>query len=312
MDLLDRFLGHDAWTTRKLLVICQGLSDEQLDHPFDIGHRTVRATLEHVVRNVEVWTDLMAGRPASASHGKSIPELIARGDRAFLELRAVARNVAERGAWDDYFLDTLDDPPVGKTLGGGIAHLITHSMHHRAQLLYMLRRLGLNRLPEGDVLSWEQQTLRVCLRPVVEADLDELFEHQCDPVAGQMAAFPSRDREAFMMHWARLLADAKVVVRTIIAGDKVAGNVLCWEHSGEMLVGYWLGRRFWGQGVATRALTDFVSLIPTRPLHARVAKHNLASIRVLQKCGFRVTGEGRAAAPTGGEAVDELIYSLVE
>jgi len=157
MDLLDRLLGHDAWTTRQLLLIGQGLTDEQLDRDFDIAHRTVRATFVHIIRNVEVWPQLMAGRPPRESLGRSVPELIARFDRAAAKLAAVARDVAQRDAWNGHFLDVLDNPPVEKTLGGGIAHVITHSMHHRAQLVYMLRKLGISGLPEGDVLSWERQ-----------------------------------------------------------------------------------------------------------------------------------------------------------
>ena len=56
MDLLDRLLGHDFWTTRKLLLLAERLTDEQLDQEFDIGPRTVRGTLRHIVRNVEVWS----------------------------------------------------------------------------------------------------------------------------------------------------------------------------------------------------------------------------------------------------------------
>lgn len=160
MDLLDRLLQHDAWTTRKLLSLCRGLTDEQLDRDFDIGHRTVRATLRHVIRNVEVWSDLMAGQPVRTepgAEGTSIPALIARLDLAHAHLQKVARAVAQRSGWDEKWLDTLDDPPKEKTYGGAIAHVITHSMHHRAQLLYLLRRLGVQNLPEGDVLSWERQ-----------------------------------------------------------------------------------------------------------------------------------------------------------
>ena len=151
----------------------------------------------------------------------------------------------------------------------------------------------------------------VHLREVIEADLAELFEHQRDPVACEMAAFPPRDWEAFTAHWQKILADHNVVKRTILLGSEVAGNAVCWKQAGEQLVGYWLGRRFWGQGVASRALSEFVSAIPTRPLHAHVAKTNVASIRVLEKCGFQVTGESRTAAPTGGEAVEEIVYSLL-
>jgi RimJ/RimL family protein N-acetyltransferase len=310
MDLLDRLLGHDAWTTRQLLLRCQELTDEQLDREFDIAHRSLRATLLHIIRNVEVWPQLMAGRPAVESSGRSVSDLIARFDRAAADLAEVARSVARRDAWDGRFLDTLDDPPVEKSLGGGIAHVITHSMHHRAQLLYMLRRLGVKDLPEGDVLSWEQQIGPVSLRDVAEADLAEFFEHQRDPVANEMAAFPPREREAFLAHWRKILADENVIKRTILLGSEVAGNVVCWEHEQKWFVGYWLGRDFWGRGVATRALSAFAESISTRPLHAHVATSNVASIRVLEKCGFQVSGESRAAAPTGGEMVNELIYLL--
>lgn len=157
MNLLDRLLGHDAWTTRRLLECCAGLDDEQLDREFDIGPRTVRATLAHVIRNMEAWTDLMRGVPVRAGGGTSLPELTARLDAAGADLAAVARDVAARGAWDEEWTDVLDDPPTRKTFGGAIAHVITHSMHHRAQALYMLRRLGVAGLPEGDVLSWENR-----------------------------------------------------------------------------------------------------------------------------------------------------------
>jgi len=162
MDLLDRLLGHDTWTTRQLLRCCRGLTDAELDREFDIGHRTVRATLLHIIRNVEVWSDLMGGQPVRADpgagpQGRSVSALIARLDRAAADLASVARAVARRGGWDERWVDTLDSPPAEKTYGGGVAHIITHSMHHRSQLLYMLRRLGVEGLPEGDVLSWERQ-----------------------------------------------------------------------------------------------------------------------------------------------------------
>jgi uncharacterized damage-inducible protein DinB len=79
-------------------------------------------------------------------------------------LSNVAHDVAKRDGWDETWLDVLDDPPARKTYGGAIAHVITHSMHHRAQLLWMLRHLGVRGLPEGDVLSWERQ-FRATERP---------------------------------------------------------------------------------------------------------------------------------------------------
>ena len=74
------------------------------------------------------------------------------------DLARVARSVAERGAWDERWVDSLDDPPTEKSYGGTIAHIITHSMHHRAQIIWMLHRLGIEDVPEGDVLGWERTT----------------------------------------------------------------------------------------------------------------------------------------------------------
>jgi uncharacterized damage-inducible protein DinB len=165
VDILDRLLGHDAWTTRQLLLGCRELSDEQLDRQFDIGHRSIRATLLHMIRNMEVWTDLIANQPVRddagvAAVGQTVDGLLRRLDIVAVELANVSRRIASENRLDDCFVDHLDEPPTHKTYGGTIVHVITHSMHHRAQLLYMLRKLGLRDLVEGDVLSWEAQLHR--------------------------------------------------------------------------------------------------------------------------------------------------------
>ena len=101
-----------------------------------------------------------------------------------------------------------------------------------------------------------------------------------------MADFPARDREAFDVHWARILADDTLTKKTIVFEEQVAGNAVSWSQDGRRLVGYWLGKEFWGKGLATRALAELVDELGTRPLHAYVAKTNIGSIRVLEKCGF--------------------------
>lgn len=163
MDLLDRLLGHDAWTTRLVLLRCGELSDDQLHRRFDLGHGTVHATLVHLIGNVRDWTDLMAGQPVAADdagrRGLSVADLLARHDAAAADFAALARRVRNEGRYQETWVDTLDEPPTAKTYGGAVAHVLTHNMHHRGELLHMLTRLGLPDLPEGDVLSWEQ-TLR--------------------------------------------------------------------------------------------------------------------------------------------------------
>ena len=85
--------------------------------------------------------------------------------------------------------------------------------------------------------------------------------------------------------------------QTILLDGQVAGNIGSWPQDGVRLVGYWIGKEYWGKGVATRALAAFLHLVNERPLHAHVARHNIGSIRVLEKCGFsldRVDGKDLA------------------
>ena len=162
MDLLDRLLGHDSWTTRQLLDLAGTLDDKQLDQEFDIGHRTVRRTFAHVIWNIECWTGLMQGkvvrsRPAS---NQSLSMLKERHEVASSEFLQFARKVVDEDRLDHTFWDTLDDPAKEKSLGGVIVHLATHGMHHRSHLLFMMRRLGVEKLPEGDALSWDSSLTR--------------------------------------------------------------------------------------------------------------------------------------------------------
>jgi len=148
------------------------------------------------------------------------------------------------------------------------------------------------------------------LREVLEDDLPVFFEHQRDPESVEMAAFPPREREAFFEHWHRIMGDDSLVAKTIVSDDEVAGNIGSWEHDGKRLVGYWLGREFWGRGLATRALTEFVEELTVRPLYAEVAATNVGSIRVLEKCGFTVVGTTIEEDETFGK-VELLVMKLV-
>jgi RimJ/RimL family protein N-acetyltransferase len=148
------------------------------------------------------------------------------------------------------------------------------------------------------------------LRDVIETDLPTFYEQQLDPEATEMADFPARTRDAFMAHWTKIMADPSVQVQTILFNGEVAGNIVCFEQLGEREVGYWLGKEYWGKGIATLALEEFLKAIETRPLYAHVAKHNIGSRRVLEKCGFRVAGEDRFFSTIFGRNIEEYILTL--
>jgi RimJ/RimL family protein N-acetyltransferase len=141
------------------------------------------------------------------------------------------------------------------------------------------------------------------LRDVERTDLDTLYEHQLDPEASVMAGFPSRDHDAFMSHYEGIMADPNLVLLAIVADGDLAGSLACFPDVGKRAIGYWIGRSFWGRGIATEALRVFLRDFPERPLYAWVFETNVASVRVLEKCGFEPADD--AAVEPG-----ELLFRL--
>lgn len=146
------------------------------------------------------------------------------------------------------------------------------------------------------------------LRDVVEDDLEIFFQHQRDAEAAAMAAYPMRGRDAFMTHWrTNVLGNAANITRTMLVDGNVAGYIGSWTQDNQRLVAYWIGREYWGRGVASWALDEFLRAHKRqRPMHAYVAQANTRSIRVLEKCGFEQVGE----PATGTDGVTELLMRL--
>jgi RimJ/RimL family protein N-acetyltransferase len=151
----------------------------------------------------------------------------------------------------------------------------------------------------------------VDLRPVTDADVEVFYEQQLDPEARRVAVFPLRDHETFTAHWReRILADEANHAWTIVADGDVAGHMLCFERDGKREVGYWLGRDYWGRGIATAALAALLRKVTVRPLYAYVVRSNVGSIRVLEKCGFTTIGSERHLDELTGEEIDEALLEL--
>ena len=149
-----------------------------------------------------------------------------------------------------------------------------------------------------------------------ETDLPIFFQQQLDKEANFMAAFVSRDpndRDAFMKHWAKILADKDNKIKTVVFDGQVAGHVASYtdREFGKPEVTYWIGREYWGRGIATSALSEFLRREEkNRPIYARAVKDNVASIRVLEKCGFKAIGKETSFANGRNQEVEELIMQL--
>jgi RimJ/RimL family protein N-acetyltransferase len=150
--------------------------------------------------------------------------------------------------------------------------------------------------------------MRITLRDYIDAHIPILYQFQLDEEATEMAAFPARSWEQFSAHAERIRRDPAVIARTVLADGDVVGSIGSYEQDGRRFVGYWIGREYWGRGIATEALRQLLALDPTRPIYAYVATHNTGSIRVLEKCGFVVTHDDASSGIDDG--VEEVLLVL--
>jgi len=153
----------------------------------------------------------------------------------------------------------------------------------------------------------------VVLRDVTESDLHIFFEQQLDSDANHMAAFTGKDptdRAAFDARWEKIFNSAEIIMLTIEFEGQVAGVVGSYVMFDDLEVTYWLGKAYWGKSIATTALQQFLQIQQIRPIHARAAKDNSASIRVLEKCGFVLVREEKGFANAREEEIAEVVMTL--
>lgn len=159
MDLLDRLLGHDRWTTTRLLELSRDLTDARLDQEFDIGRRTLRDTYEHMIFNVAAWTGQMTGQPPDdARDDQTVGGFLRRHERNYEAFAALCRHLHDEGRLDDTFVDRHG---ITQSFGATIAQIILHNHGHRTEILHILQRLGVKDLPDGDPQEWEHMTHRI-------------------------------------------------------------------------------------------------------------------------------------------------------
>jgi RimJ/RimL family protein N-acetyltransferase len=154
--------------------------------------------------------------------------------------------------------------------------------------------------------------MQIVLREVHDSDLPVFFRQMNDPEALHLAAFTPKDpadRDAFDAHWKRIRASDDVQ-RTILADGDVVGSAAVYGEPGEREVTYWIDRAYWGRGIATAALRELVAQVPERPLYSRAAADNAGSLRVLEKCGFRVTARASGYANARGAEIEEFVLTL--
>ncbi|OQP62228.1 GNAT family N-acetyltransferase [Niastella populi] len=152
------------------------------------------------------------------------------------------------------------------------------------------------------------------LRKTEIADLEQLFQFQIDEEAVFMAGFMSKgydDKNAYIEKYKKFLSDPTINMRTIWLNESIVGSVAKYEMDGHAEITYWIDKKYWGQGIATRALNEFLNLEITRPIFGHAAFDNAGSQRVLEKCGFVMTGTDRGFALARNQVIEEFVYKLM-
>ena len=99
-------------------------------------------------------------------------------------------------------------------------------------------------------------------------------------------------------------------MQTIIVENSIAGSISKFEMEGEAEITYWIDKKFWSKGVATKALKEFLKNEKTRPIFGRVAFDNFGSQKVLEKCSFVKIGTDKGFANARQSEIEEFIYKL--
>lgn len=158
-------------------------------------------------------------------------------------------------------------------------------------------------------------TNNLTLPKTEKEDLNSFFQFQLDKEANYLAAFTAKDpndKTAYLEKYTKFLTDPTINMRTIKLNELIVGSIAKFIMEGDAGITYWIDRKFWGQGIATSALKDFLKLEPTRPIYGRVAFDNYGSQKVLEKCGFVKTGTDKGFANARQEEIEEFIYKLSE
>ena len=145
---------------------------------------------------------------------------------------------------------------------------------------------------------------RILLRPWLESDAEALFKYASDPEVGPHAGWPPHKnvKESLeiirtLFHndttWAIVLKETDEPVGAIGYGPSCECNLPARED--EPLIGYWVGKPYWNQGICTEALQLMLNHISkSTGIPSLISGHftdNPASGRVMEKCGFTPTGE---------------------
>jgi [ribosomal protein S5]-alanine N-acetyltransferase len=152
------------------------------------------------------------------------------------------------------------------------------------------------------------------LSKTIEEDLKTLYQIQTNKEANYMAAFTSLEsaqENNYIAKYSKFLNEPTINLQTIKIGEQIIGSISKFEMNNENEITYWIDKEFWGKGITTAALALFLQSEYARPIYGRTAFDNIASQKVLEKCGFIKTGTDKGFANARQIEIEEYIYKLI-
>jgi uncharacterized damage-inducible protein DinB len=144
--MTSELFAHHSWATGRVLDLCDGLSDAQLDQTRLMGFGSLRATLFHILAAERLWMDRWQGRPwaplETDSAGIPLAELRKGFREAADERDALLRNEEASDFSRVVTYRNTAGNEFSHPLGELLVHVANHGIHHRAQALNFLRLLG--------------------------------------------------------------------------------------------------------------------------------------------------------------------------
>lgn len=143
---IRELLIFHRWGHERVLSSALPLSDTQLDQPFDMGLGALRATLNHLFSAERVWLD----------RWKKIDPPRFRTESAGIPVSQFQRELLDLADERDAFVNSLSDADLSRPqsirnlkgelaefrLGDMLLHVVNHAIHHRAQVVNMVKRVG--------------------------------------------------------------------------------------------------------------------------------------------------------------------------
>ncbi len=144
--MIESLYQYNDWANGRLLQLAQGLADEQLDSPKEMGFGSLRATLFHMLAAEQIWLERWQLKPWRTlplnPEGVSL-EAIAAGLKAASEQRWEIIRGGRESEWSNSisYRDSKQNDHSNRLIDM-LVHVANHGVHHRAQSLYMLKQFG--------------------------------------------------------------------------------------------------------------------------------------------------------------------------